>query len=71
MDRGIVLIVIVGLFSVLAAFLAGAIIQNGIAFRDGYIACLLDIQNNKPMRYVLKKQTDGETRWVKNTEVDK
>lgn len=71
MERGIVLIVIVVLFSVLAAFLSGAIIQNGIASRDGYIACLLDIQNNRLMRYVLKKQTDGETRWVKNTEVDK
>lgn len=63
-------IIIVG-FSVLAAFLAGIIVRHGVDFRDGYIECLVDIQNNKPMRYVLKKQADGETRWVKNTEVEK
>lgn len=59
--------IIVG-FSVLAAFLAGAVIQHKVDCRDGYIECLVDIQNNKPMKYVLQKQANGETIWVKNKE---
>ena len=67
-DAGcIIIVVIVGL----AAFLVGILVLHGVCLRRGYIACLSDIQNNRPMRYVLKKQVDGETRWVKNTEVKK
>jgi hypothetical protein len=63
-------IIIMG-FACLATFLFGTVIRHNADFRKGYIACLLDIQNNEPMRYVLKKQADGETRWVENTEVKK
>lgn len=67
-DVGWIIIVV---FSVLAAFLAGIVVRHTVDFRHGYIACLLDIQNNKPMKYVLEKQANGETRWVENTEQGK
>lgn len=52
-------------------FVCGVAVRGNYNLRRGYIECLVDIQNNKPMRYVLKKQADGETRWVENTEVEK
>lgn len=58
-------------FACIILFFAGASAGAAVGLRRGYIACLLDIQNNKPMRYVLKKQANGETRWVENTEQGK
>lgn len=51
-------------------FVCGVAARGNYDLRRGYIECLVDIQNNKPMRYVLKKQEDGETRWAKNTEAE-
>lgn len=67
-DAGWIIIVV---FVGLATFFAGAVAGADVGLRRGYIACLLDIQNNKPRRYVLEKQTNGETRWAENTEVEK
>jgi hypothetical protein len=67
-DIGWIIIVV---FAISAAFLAGVIIRHNVDFRLGYIECLLDTQNNKPMKYVLKKQANGETIWVENKEQGK
>ena len=62
-------IIIVG-FASLVAFLFGIVVRHNVDFRCGYIECLLDMQNNKPMKYVLKKQTNGETIWVESTKAE-
>ena len=63
-------LIIIG-FVCVAMFLLGTVAGADAGLRDGYIACLVDIQNNKPMKYVLKKQADCETRWVENTAAEK
>lgn len=57
-------IIILGFVS-LVVFLFVIAVRHNIDYRLGYIECFLDMQNNKPMKYVLKKQTNGETIWVK------
>lgn len=37
-------------------------------FRSGYIQALEDMKNNKPAKYVLKAQSNGETKWIENKE---
>lgn len=60
--------IIIAGFVFIVAFFMGFIIRHGIDYRLGYIDCLLDTQNNRPAKYVLKKQGNGETVWMENTE---
>lgn len=60
--------IIIAGFIFIVAFFMGLIIRQGVDYRLGYIDCLLDMQNNRSAKYVLKTQGNGETVWIKNTE---
>lgn len=38
------------------------------SFRCGYIQALEDMRQNKPAKYILKQQENGETKWEENKE---
>lgn len=63
--------VIILVISCIITFCCGVAAKCSYSLGQGYIECLVDIRNNRPMKYVLKKQANGETRWVKNTEFEK
>lgn len=37
-------------------------------FRGGYIQALEDMRQNKPAKYILKQQENGETKWEEDKE---
>lgn len=45
-----------------------AIIAGKDGFKSGYIQALEDAKKNKPAKYVLEEQDNGETKWIENKE---
>ena len=50
----------------LIGFMAGE--RFGDSYKNGYTQALVDAKQGKPAKYVLKKQGNGETVWMENTE---
>lgn len=52
-------------------FTAGALIKSETDFRSGYIQAIIDNKGNKPLKYVLKTDSDLTVKWVENEEYGK
>lgn len=55
------------IFTVILCWLVSHFVGKD-GFRSGYIQALEDAKNNKPAKYVLKAQSNGETKWIENKE---
>jgi hypothetical protein len=60
----VVLVIVAILFWI--GFTAGE--RFGDSYKNGYTQALVDAKQGKPAKYVLKKQGNGETVWMENTE---
>jgi hypothetical protein len=62
----ILFVLVIVVFIFLFGFTAGE--RFGDSYKNGYTQALVDAKQGKPAKYVLKKQCNGETVWMENTE---